>query len=98
MDGFKMWEGVEIWFHVPSPHEGQKCKSSGCQEKGHHDDWCSIGKQQTKKHSPQKPSFSRSSDEKNDDETTSDKSCNGCENEESLSKFFMCKKTKYFFR
>ena len=38
MDGFKMWEGVEISFHIPSLHECQKYKMSGRQEKGHHDD------------------------------------------------------------
>ena len=31
---------------------------------------------------PQKPSSNNASDEKNDDETTSDKFCNGTENEE----------------
>ena len=33
-------------------------------------------------HYPQKPSSNNASDEKNDDETTSDKFCNGTENEE----------------
>ena len=33
MDGFKMWEGVEISFHIASLHECQKCKMSGRQEK-----------------------------------------------------------------
>ena len=47
MDGFKMWEGVEISFHIPSLHESQKCKMSGQREKGHHDDWCNIGNQKT---------------------------------------------------
>ena len=85
MDGFKMWEGVEISFHIPSLHECHKCKMSGRQEKGHHDDWCNIGNQITKNpnnHYPQKPSSNNASDEKNDDETTSDKFCNGTENEE----------------
>ena len=85
MDGFKMWEGVEISFHIPSLHECQKCKMSRRQEKGHHDDWCNIGNQITKNpnnHYPQKPSSNNASDEKNDDETTSDKFCNGTENEE----------------
>ena len=80
-----MWEGVEISFHIPSLHECQKCKMSGRQEKGHHDDWCNIGNQITKNpnnHYPQKPSSNNASDEKNDDETTSDKFCNGNENEE----------------
>ena len=85
MDGFKMWEGVEISFHIPSLHECQKCKMSGCQEKSNHDDWCNIGNQKTNNpnnQSPQKPSSNNASDEKNDDETTSDKFCNGTENEE----------------
>ena len=85
MDGFKMWEGVEISFHIPSLHECQKCKMPGRQEKGHHDDWCNIGNQINKNpnnHYPQKPSSNNASDEKNDDETTSDKFCNGSENEE----------------
>ena len=59
MDGFKLWEGVEISFHIPSLHEYQKSKMSGRQEKGHHDDWCNIGNQITKNphnHYPQKPS------------------------------------------
>ena len=85
MDGFKMWEGVEISFHIPSLHECQKCKMSGRQEKGHHDDWCNIGNQITNNPNnqyPQKPSSNNASDEKNDDKTTSDKFCNGTENEE----------------
>ena len=58
---------------------------SGRQEKGHHDDWCNIGNQITKNpnnHYPQKPSSYNASDEKNNDETKSDKFCNGTENEE----------------
>ena len=47
IDGFKLWEGVEISFHKPSLHECQKCKMSGRQEKSHHDDWCNIGNQIT---------------------------------------------------
>ena len=35
MGGFKLWEGVEISFHIPSLHECQKCKMSGRQEKGY---------------------------------------------------------------
>ena len=53
IDGFKMWEGVEISFHIHSLHECQKCKMSGRQEKGHHDDWCNIGNQKT--NNPNKP-------------------------------------------
>ena len=45
MDGFKMWEGVEISFQIPSLHEYQKCKMPGRQEKGHHDDSCIIRNQ-----------------------------------------------------
>ena len=85
MDGFKMREGVEISFHIHSLHECQKCKASGRQEKGHHDDWCNIGNQKTNKVNNQylqKSSFNNASDEKNDDETTSDKFCNGTENVE----------------
>ena len=44
MDGFEMWEGVEILFHILSLHEYQKCKISGRQEKSHHNDWCNIEK------------------------------------------------------
>ena len=82
MDGFKMWEGVEISFHIPSLHECRKFKMSGRQEKSHHDDWCNIGNQITNNpnnHYPQKPSSNNASDEKNDDETASDKFCNGTE-------------------
>ena len=85
MDGFKMWEGVEISFHIPSLHECQKCKMSGRREKGHQDDWCNIGNQITNNPNdlyPQKPSFNNASDEKNDDKTTSDKFCNGTEDVE----------------
>ena len=42
MDGFKIREGVEISFHIPSLHECQKCKMSGRQEKGYHDDFFSF--------------------------------------------------------
>ena len=83
MDGFTMWEGVEILFHIPSLLECQKCKMSGRQEKCHHDDWCNIGNQKIKNPNnqyPQKASSNNASDEKNDDETTSDKFCNGSEN------------------
>ena len=69
----------------PAKIKNQKSKMSGRQEKGHHDDWCNIGNQITKNpnnHYPQKPSSNNASDEKNDDETTSDKFCNGTENEE----------------
>ena len=75
MDGFKMWEGVEISFHIHSLTECQKCKMSKRQEKGHHDDWCNIGNQITNNPNnqyPQKPSCNIASDKKNDDETTSD--------------------------
>ena len=85
MDGFKRREGVEISFHIPSLHEFQKCKMPGRQEKGHHDDWCNIGNQITNNPNnqyPQKPSSNNASDEKNDDETTSDMFCNGTEKEE----------------
>ena len=75
-----------MWvFHIPSLHECQKCKMSGRQDKGHHDDWCNIGNQITNNPNnlyPQKPSSDNASDEKNDDETTSDKFCNGTKNEE----------------
>ena len=57
---------------------------SGRQEKGHHDDCCNIGNQITNNPNnqyPQKPSSNNASDEKNDDETTSDEFCNGTENE-----------------
>ena len=80
-----MWEGVEISFHIPSFYECQKCKMSGRQEKCHHDDWCNLVNQKTNNtniQSPQKPSSKNASDEKNDDETTSDKFCNGSENVE----------------
>ena len=53
--------------------------------KGHHDYWCNIGNQITNNPNnqfPKKPSSNNASDEKNDDETTSDKFCNGTENEE----------------
>ena len=33
MDAFKMWEGVEISFHIPSLYENQKCKISRRQKK-----------------------------------------------------------------
>ena len=59
-----------------------KCKISGRQEKGHNDDWCNKGNQKTNNpnnQSPQKPSSTNATDEKNDDETTSDKLCNGSE-------------------
>ena len=58
---------------------------SGRQQKGHHDDWCNIGNQITNDPNnpyPQKPSSNNASDQKNYDETTSDKFCNGTENEE----------------
>ena len=58
---------------------------SGRQEKGHHDDWCNIGNQKINNPNnqyPQKPSSNNASDEKNDDETTSDKFCNGSKNVE----------------
>ena len=48
MDDFKLWEGVEISFHILSLHECQKCKISGRQEKGHHDDWCNLVNQKSK--------------------------------------------------
>ena len=57
-----------------------KCKISGRQEKGHNDDWCNKGNQKTNNPNnqyPQKPSSTNASDEKNDDETTSDKFGNG---------------------
>ena len=85
MDGFKMWEGIEISFKIPSLHEYQKSKMPERQEKSHHDDWCNIGNQKTNKPNnqyPQKPSSNNASDEKNDEETTSDKFCNGTENVE----------------
>ena len=85
IDGFKMWEGVEILFHISSLHECQKCKMSGRPEKGHHDDWCNIKNQKIKNPNnqyPQKPSSNSPSGEKNDNQTTSDKFCNGSENVE----------------
>ena len=62
-----------------------KYKMSGHQKKIYHDDWCNIGNQKTNNPNnqyPQKPSSNNASDEKNDDETTSDKFCNGIENVE----------------
>ena len=59
-----------------------KFKISGRQEKGHNDDWHNKGNQKTNNlnnHYPQKPSSTNASDEKNDDETTSDKLCKGSE-------------------
>ena len=53
-------------------------------KKSHHDDWCNIGNQITKNpnnHYLQKPSSNNASDEKNNGKTTSDKFCNGTENE-----------------
>ena len=59
-----------------------KFKISGRQEKGHNDDWYNKGNQKTNNPNnqyPQKPSSTNASDEKNEDETTSDKFCNGSE-------------------
>ena len=45
MDGFILWEDLEIPFHIPSLHECQECEISGRQKKNNHGYWCSIGSQ-----------------------------------------------------
>ena len=73
----------EVWkFRFKYLHylNNENARSLDAQEVGQHDDWCNIGNQQTNNQSPRKPSSTNTSDEKNDNETTSDKSCIGNDN------------------